>query len=113
MGGGKGLAIQVCYTVTEIVVTRRDEAALFSVKGVTDGKLCLTSVTIRGKVRGIQAIIQEEGVAPFLGPQIRPIDCGRLHCKPGPGLCRSLQATYVQDWGPLQCICQCLLSVPL
>ena len=36
MGGSEGLASQVCYPVTEIVVTRRDKAALFSVKGVTD-----------------------------------------------------------------------------
>ena len=109
MGGGEGFASQVCYPVTELVVTRRDKAALFSVKGMTDGKNCLTSVTVCGKVQGNQAIPQEEGVAPFLGPQLYPIDYGRLHCKPGPGLCRSLQATYVQDWGPLQCICQCPL----
>ena len=75
MGGGEGFAIQVCYPVTEIVVMRCDKAALFTVKGVTNGKLCLTSVTVRGKVRGIQAIPQEEGVAPFLAPQLRPIDC--------------------------------------
>ena len=90
-------------------MTRRDVSTLFTVKGVTDGKLCLSSVIVRGKVRGLQAIPQEEGVAPFLGPQLRPIDCGRLHCKTGPGICRSLQATCVQDWDPLQCGRQCLL----
>ena len=108
-GGGEGFASQVCYPVTDLVITRREEAALFTVKGVTDGELWLTSVTVRGKVRGIQAIPQEEGVASFLGPHLRPIDCGWLHCKPGPGLYRSLQATCVQDQGFLQCGRQCLL----
>ena len=74
MGGGEGFASQVCYPVKELVVLRRYEDALLTVKGVTDGKLCLSSVTLRGKFRGIQAIPQEEGVAPFLVPQLRPID---------------------------------------
>ena len=99
MGGGESFASQVCYPVTELVVTRRDEAVLFTVKGVTDGKLCLTSVTECWKVRGLQAIPQEEGVTTFLGPQILPIDCGRLHYKPGPGICRSSQPMFVQDRG--------------
>ena len=66
--GGEGLSIQICYSVTELVVTRRDKATFFEVKGVTDRKLGLTSVTVRGKVQGLQAMPQEEGVAPFLGP---------------------------------------------
>ena len=103
MGGGEGFASQACYPITDLIVTRRDEAALFTVKGVNDGIFSLTSVTVCGKVRGLQAIPQEEGVAPFLGPQIRHIDCGRLHCSPGPGLCRSSQATCVQDRVSLQC----------
>ena len=105
----EGLAGQVCYPVTELILTRRDEAALFAVKGVTDGKFGVAAITVRLEFRGLQTIPQEEGVAPFLGPQIRPIDCGRLHCKPGPGLCCSSQATCVQDRGSLQCGCQCLL----
>ena len=36
MVGGEGFASQVCYTVTELVVTRHDEAVIFTVKGVTD-----------------------------------------------------------------------------
>ena len=109
MGGGEGLSSQVCYPVTELVLTRRDEAALFTVKGVTDGKLLLTSVTVRGKVRRIQAIPQEEGVAPFLGPQLRPIDCGRLHCMPGLGLTCMSPVTSDKDREPLQCGPQSLL----
>ena len=70
MGGSEGLAGQVCYPVMELVVTRRDEAALFAVKGVIDQKLGLTYVTVGEKIRGIQAIPQEEGVAPFLGVKI-------------------------------------------
>ena len=86
MRWSEGLAGQVCYPVTELVVTRRDEAALFTVKGVTDGKPCLAPVSILRKVWGIQPIPQEEGVTPFLGPQLCPVDCGRQHREPGPGI---------------------------
>ena len=74
-------------------MTRRDKAALFTVKGVTDQELDLAAISACGEVRGNKAIPQEEGVAPFLCPQLCPIDCGRLHCQPGPGLCRSFQLT--------------------
>ena len=66
MGGGEGFAGQVCYPPTERVVTHRDEAALFSFKGVTAGELGLTSIAVCWEVRGIKAIPQEEGVTPFL-----------------------------------------------
>ena len=48
VGGGGIFASQVCYPVTELVVTRRDKAALFTVKGLTDWILCLSSITVRG-----------------------------------------------------------------
>ena len=67
----EGHAGQVCYPVTELIVTRRDEAALFAVKGVTDGKFGVAAITVRWEVRGIQPIPQEEGVPPLLGPQLR------------------------------------------
>ena len=85
----EGLAGQVCYPVTELIVTRRDEAAFFTVKGVTDGELGLEAIAVCSEVRGLKAIPQEEGVASFLCPQICPIDCGRLYCQPGPGIFRS------------------------
>ena len=91
MGGSEGFSGQVCYPVTELVVTRRDEADLFAVKGVTDGELGLAAITVCWEVQGIKTILQEEGVTPFLCPQLRPIDCGQLHCQPGPGLCRLSQ----------------------
>ena len=68
MGGSEHLASQVCYPVMELVVTRREEATLFAVKGVTDQEQCLTPVTVLGKVWGIQAIPQKEGVTSFLAP---------------------------------------------
>ena len=113
MGLGEGFACQVCYPDTEIVVTRRGEAALFAVKGVTDVELGLTAIAVCWEVRGIDAIPQEEGVAQFLCPQLRPIDCGRLLFQPGPGLCRSSQSTCVYDRGPLQCGRQSLLCSSL
>ena len=53
MRWSEGLARQVFYPVTELVVTHRDEAALFTVKGVTDGKPRITPVAILRKVWGI------------------------------------------------------------
>ena len=76
MGGGEGLACQVCYPVTEIVVTRRDKAAVFAVKGVTEGEFDLVSIVVCCEVRGIEAILKEEGVTPLLCPQLSPIECG-------------------------------------
>ena len=35
MGGGKGLVSQVCYPVTELVVTRRDEVEDLAGKAFT------------------------------------------------------------------------------
>ena len=55
---------------------RRDEAALFTVKGVTYCEPRLTPIAMRWEVWEIQPIPQEEGVTPFLGPQLCPIDCG-------------------------------------
>ena len=105
----EGIAGQVYYPVTELVVTLRDEAALFTVKDVTDGKPRFVPVAVLRKVWGIQPIPQEEGVTPLLGPHLRPIDCGRQHCEPGPGLCRSLHLTCLQYRGTLQCRRQRLL----
>ena len=94
-------------------MTRRDEAALFSVKVLTDGELVLAAITVCWEVRGLEAIPQEEGVTPFLRPQIRPIDCGRMHFQPGPGICCLSQSACVLDRGPFQCGHQCLLRPPL
>ena len=99
----EGLAGQVCYPFTELIVTRRDEAALFTVKGVTDGEPRLTPVAMRREVWGLQPIPHKEGVMPLLGPQLRPINCGRQHRELGPSICRSLHATCLHDRVPLQC----------
>ena len=61
----EGLAGQVCYPVTELVVTRRDEAALFTVKGMTDGKPRLAPVAILRKVWGLQPISPLTPGPPF------------------------------------------------
>ena len=53
MGGGEGFACQVCYPVTEHVVMRRDVAALFAVKGVTDGELGLAATAVCWDVQGL------------------------------------------------------------
>ena len=92
----EGLAGQVSYPVTDLVVMRCDKASLFTVKGVTDGKPRLAPVVILRKVWGLQPIPQEEGVTPFLAPQLRPVDCGRQHRELVPSLCRSLHSTCLQ-----------------
>ena len=84
-------------------MTRCDEAALFAVKGVTDQEPILTHVTILGKVRGLQATLQKEGIAPFMHPQLCSVDCRWQHHESGPSLCRSLQATCMQYRVFLQC----------
>ena len=78
-------------------MTRRDEASLFSVKVVTDGELGLAAITVCCEIRGIEDIPQEEDIAPFLCPQLRPIDCVRLQCQPVPGLCRSWGGGIYKD----------------
>ena len=93
VGGGEGFACQVYYPVTELVVMHRDKAALLKANGVNDQELGMEAITVCGEVRGLEDIPQEEGVAPFLVPHICPIDCGRLHCQPGPGICRLSQST--------------------
>ena len=69
-------------------MTRRDEAALFLVKGFTDIELGLAAVAVCREVCGIEAIPQEEGVTPLLCPQLHPIYCGRMQCQSGPSLVR-------------------------
>ena len=64
--GGEGFACQVSYPVTELIVTRRDEADLFTVKGVTDQELGLAAVAVCREVWGIYSIPKEEGLTPFL-----------------------------------------------
>ena len=65
MRWSEGLAGQVCYPVTELVVTRRDKATLFTVKGVTDGKPRLTVMpsTVNGTELGAFRRVREIGLA--------------------------------------------------
>ena len=100
MWGGEGFACQVCDSVTELIVTRRDKAAPITVEGVADREIGIAAVTVCGKVWGIYAVPQEEGVTPFLCPQPRFIYCGRLNCQPGPGLCCLSQSTCALDRVP-------------
>ena len=89
----EGLDGQVCYPVTELIVRRRDEATLFTVKGVTDSEFGVASITMQWEVWGLQPILQEECVSPLLGPQLCAIHCGRQHHEPGPGLCLPSHST--------------------
>ena len=54
--------------ITELVVTRRDEAALVAVQGVAYGEGCPAIVSMVWQVRWIDAVAQEEGIPPFLRP---------------------------------------------
>ena len=71
-------------------MTRRDKASPLAVEGMVDCKFGVAAVAIFGKVWGIEDIPQEEGISPFLRPQLRPVHCGRLYHHPGPVLCRLL-----------------------
>ena len=92
----------------EHIVTHRDKDPIFTIKDVTDREVGLESVAVCREVWGVYDISQEEGVTPFLCPQLRPIYCGRLHYHPGPGLCCPLQSTCTLDREPFQCRCHCL-----
>ena len=61
----------------ELIVTRQDKAAFFTVKGVTDSESCFASITMGWEVQGIQPIPQEEGVTSLQGPQLCAIEFGR------------------------------------
>ena len=52
----------------ELVVMRPDEATLITVKGVEYGECCSTAVTMVRKVRGVDDVVQGEGIHPFLRP---------------------------------------------
>ena len=49
----EGLAGQVCYPVTELVVTRCDKAVPFSVKGMSDRESGFASVAVMREVWGL------------------------------------------------------------
>ena len=66
--GGEGPSWKVGDPITEIVVTRRDEAALISVQGVEDCEVRPTSITMGQKVGWLDVIAKEEGVPPILRP---------------------------------------------
>ena len=65
---GKGLARKISDPITEFVVTLCDEASFIAVKGVEDVKCHATSTTMIQKIRGLDAISQEEGIHPILRP---------------------------------------------
>ena len=75
MSGGESPARQIRDPVTELIVTRRDEATPLAVKGVADGKPGVAAATVFGEVWGLEAIAQEGGISPFLRSQLSPIDC--------------------------------------
>ena len=54
--------------ITDIIVTRRDDAVLFVVQGVVDREGRPTSVTMGRQVSYIDAVAQEEEIPPFLLP---------------------------------------------
>ena len=44
--GGEGLSLKVCDPITELIVTRHDDASLLALKGVVDVKYLTTSITM-------------------------------------------------------------------
>ena len=70
---------------------RHDEDALLAVKGVENREWCPTDVEMVWQVRWLDAISQEEGIPPFLIPQIYPIDGGGRHGQPRPHPLDTLQ----------------------
>ena len=83
--GGESPARQIRDPVTELIMTRRDEAIPLAVEGVTNIKFGVAAVTVFGEDWGLKAIAQEGGITPFLRSQLGPVDCQRLHRQPSPG----------------------------
>ena len=72
--GGEGVARQIRDPVTELIVTRRDNATPLAVDGVVDGEAGLAAVTVFREVWGLEAIAHEGGISPFLSSQLRAIN---------------------------------------
>ena len=98
--GGESPARQIRDPVTELIMTRRDEATPLAVKGVANGKLGVAAVAVFGEVWGLEYIAQEGGISPFLLSQLSPVDCRRLHRQLGPSFRRPSQWTGDDCWGP-------------
>ena len=90
--GGEIFAGQVRDPVTDLVVTRRGKASLLVVKGMVDGKSGVAAVAVMREFWGLYAILQPEGISPFLRTKFRPIYRGRLHFQPCPRLSRLSQS---------------------
>ena len=50
MRGGESFSRQVCDPVTELVVTRRDKVAPFTVKGMADGESAVAAISVMREV---------------------------------------------------------------
>ena len=68
MRGGEILSCKVGDPITEFIVTRHDDAALFAVQGVADKEGFPTAVIMGRQVRCIAEVAQEDGIPPFLRP---------------------------------------------
>ena len=53
MQGGESFSFQVRDTVTDLVMTGRDKAALLKIQGVENRKVGVAAVTVMGKIWGI------------------------------------------------------------
>ena len=79
MGGSEGLSCQVGNHFTELVVTRRYEAALIAVEGMTDAKADSTEVTVAGQVWVLYSALKEYIIPPFLVPKFCYVHHGRCN----------------------------------
>ena len=62
----ENLSVQIRDPVTEHFVTQHDKTDLLSVKGIADGKSGFAFVAVMREVWWFYAILQEEGLSPFL-----------------------------------------------
>ena len=53
--GIENLSVKVCDPITQLVATRGNEAALFSVQGIGDGKHSIAVVVVLGHIRRLHA----------------------------------------------------------
>ena len=96
---GEGFACIFSNSITELVVTSHDEAAIIKIQGIIDRKFGVIAIEVRSQVWGLYAIAKEEGIALFLIPHNRSVHCRWQYGEPHPCIGPPYQLTGIQCRG--------------
>ena len=73
MRGGKGFSYNVGDPIMYIVMISLYEDALLAIQIMTDVECCIASITVGRDVWEIYSVEYQEGILPFLRPQLSPV----------------------------------------